>query len=232
MKKNNGFTLAETLITLGIIGVVASLTLPSLNLNIQKAQTGPALMKAINTLQNALSLGMTQQNLRNLNNFTTVKDVFEDTEKGPLAITLDYYEPFVNNEYNYYNADKTNFGELSSNNARIYTTKDGIDYILPNNGENPVNQLPAEALSNGFFVYIDINGHAKNPNILGKDTFMLFVDATRNFVIPYGGYEYAKTTAGSTTAIWEDDCNSTVVSDGGACTGSIFDNGGKVIYKY
>lgn len=230
MKKNNGFTLAETLITLGIIGVVASLTLPSLNLNIQKAQTGPALMKAINTLQNALSLGITQQNLRNLNNFEIVKDIFE-SDKGPLAITLDYYDPSVNNEYNYYTYTKDFFSELGSN-ARVYTTKDGIDFILPNNGENPVNQLPAETKSNGFFVYIDTNGYAKNPNILGKDTFTLFVDATKCFVMPYGGYEYAKNTAGSTTALWEETCNSTIVSDGRACTGSIIDNAGKVIYKY
>ena len=30
MRKNNGFTLAEVLITLGIIGVVAALTIPTL----------------------------------------------------------------------------------------------------------------------------------------------------------------------------------------------------------
>ena len=38
MKK--GFTLAEVLITLGIIGVVAALTLPSLITNYRKKQTG------------------------------------------------------------------------------------------------------------------------------------------------------------------------------------------------
>ena len=37
MKK--GFTLAEVLITLGIIGVVAALTLPSLITNYRKKQT-------------------------------------------------------------------------------------------------------------------------------------------------------------------------------------------------
>ena len=38
MKK--GFTLAEVLITIGIIGVVAALTLPSLNTNVSTRHTG------------------------------------------------------------------------------------------------------------------------------------------------------------------------------------------------
>ena len=43
MKK--GFTLAEVLITLGIIGVVAALTLPSLITNYRKKQTVAQLKK-------------------------------------------------------------------------------------------------------------------------------------------------------------------------------------------
>ena len=39
MKTKFGFTLAEVLITLGIIGVVAALTLPSLVTNYQKQVT-------------------------------------------------------------------------------------------------------------------------------------------------------------------------------------------------
>ena len=51
MKK--GFTLAEVLITLGIIGVVAALAAPALNNSAQKAKVGPALSKFISTLENA-----------------------------------------------------------------------------------------------------------------------------------------------------------------------------------
>ena len=43
---NKGFTLAEVLITLGIIGVVAALTLPSLITNYQKKQIVAQLKKA------------------------------------------------------------------------------------------------------------------------------------------------------------------------------------------
>ena len=48
--KKNGFTLAEVLITLAIIGVVASLTLPSLMTNTSEQQAVTAFRKAVNTL--------------------------------------------------------------------------------------------------------------------------------------------------------------------------------------
>lgn len=48
--KKNGFTLAEVLITLAIIGVVATLTLPSLMSNTQEQQSVTAFKKSMNTL--------------------------------------------------------------------------------------------------------------------------------------------------------------------------------------
>ena len=50
MMKKNGFTLAEVLITLAIIGVVATITLPSLMSNTQEQQAVTAFRKAMNTL--------------------------------------------------------------------------------------------------------------------------------------------------------------------------------------
>ena len=46
-----GFTLAEVLITLGIIGVVAALTAPVLVQNTGSAKIGPKLAKAISTFE-------------------------------------------------------------------------------------------------------------------------------------------------------------------------------------
>ena len=49
---HNGFTLAEVLITLGIIGVVAAITLPTLIQNYQKQVYVNSLQKALNTTEN------------------------------------------------------------------------------------------------------------------------------------------------------------------------------------
>ena len=240
MRINKGYTLAEVLITLSIIGVVATMTIPTLNVNVQKAQAGPSVMKALNTLQNALSLGMTQKGLRNLNSFEMTKLVFDKYEdknnpgkkiEGPLYSTLNNFDA-KNETVQYYNYDNTSLDSLSSA-IRIYTTKDGIDFILPNKGENAVDEVSSDKDNGkqGFVVYIDVNGYSKAPNKLGKDTFK-FIVSTRGFVIPYGGYEYSKNFTEDTTPLWEDNCNSKEIVDGETCTGSIVDNGGKVVYKY
>jgi len=56
MKMEKGFTLAEVLITLGIIGVVAALTIPTLMANYQKVQYVTGLKKAYAEVTEALKL--------------------------------------------------------------------------------------------------------------------------------------------------------------------------------
>ena len=51
-KRQSAFTLAEVLITLGIIGVVAAMTLPTLIQNHQKQTYVVGLQKAMNTTSN------------------------------------------------------------------------------------------------------------------------------------------------------------------------------------
>ena len=54
--KKNGFTLAEVLITLAIIGVVATMTLPALMTNTGEQQAKTGLKKGINTLTEAVTM--------------------------------------------------------------------------------------------------------------------------------------------------------------------------------
>ena len=58
MKK--GFTLAEVLITLVIVGVVAALTMPSLVTNYKKHATEVQFMKLVSTIQNATNMARTE----------------------------------------------------------------------------------------------------------------------------------------------------------------------------
>ena len=53
MRKNSGFTLAEVLITLGIIGVVAAMTIPTLIANTNGAKFRSQFKKTISTLNQA-----------------------------------------------------------------------------------------------------------------------------------------------------------------------------------
>ena len=61
-----GFTLAEVLVTLATIGIVAALTLPNLNRLSNASQVGPAVAKAMNTLENANRLWLQDNNARRI----------------------------------------------------------------------------------------------------------------------------------------------------------------------
>jgi len=60
MSKNLGFTLAEVLITLGIIGVVAALTMPALINSTKGAQFTAAYKKALSVMNQAVTLNVAQ----------------------------------------------------------------------------------------------------------------------------------------------------------------------------
>ncbi len=60
MKKRSGFTLAEVLITLGIIGVVAAMTIPTLIQNTNSAKFSAQFKKSVSTLTQAAMMGQAQ----------------------------------------------------------------------------------------------------------------------------------------------------------------------------
>ena len=84
MMKKQGFTLAEVLITLGIIGVIAALTAPVLVKNSGTAKVGPALAKAVNTLEIA------NQNLLTENELTRITAVPDYTSALPEFMNVSY----------------------------------------------------------------------------------------------------------------------------------------------
>ena len=61
-----GFTLAEVLITLGIIGVIAALTIPQLFNNTRNAHLGSQYAKTISTLENSIGTYLYDNNVKNL----------------------------------------------------------------------------------------------------------------------------------------------------------------------
>ena len=63
MKKRSGFTLAEVLITLGIIGVVAAMTIPTLIQNTNSAKFSAQFKKSVSTLSQAAMMGQAQYDI-------------------------------------------------------------------------------------------------------------------------------------------------------------------------
>ncbi len=71
-----GFTLAEVLITLGIIGVIATLTLPTLMSNTAEREYSTALKKAISSLTESVQMQVALENV----SFDEMVDASDDTD--------------------------------------------------------------------------------------------------------------------------------------------------------
>ncbi len=84
-RQKAAFTLAEVLITLGIIGIVAAMTLPTLIGNYKKEQTISQLQKAYSTLNQAFRLSEAENE----------SSIYWDTEKGIDFYFNEYWKPYL-----------------------------------------------------------------------------------------------------------------------------------------
>lgn len=183
-----GFTLAEVLITLTIIGVVASLTIPVLTRNIQNTQNKVAWKKAFSEFSQAAMM------LANDND-------------GSLAGLSSSQNSFMNNFLPYLKYVKLCYAGVPAGTDGCWHAADKfyeLDGDIYNSDWSPKARL---ILSNGILVTfsyhgstctyaevpnddgcgniaVDVNGY-KSPNTVGIDIYRAYVlrDGT---VIPYG----------------------------------------------
>lgn len=163
-----GFTLAEVLITLGIIGVVASLTIPVLIDKFEKQATIEGYKKAYSTLTNAVKMSETENGSIDGWDFPTT---FDDNNQL-LAFLKIYILPYMSIskrcELNYNcfvkpkRPDEISFGPVS---PVQYVLNDGTAIEFFNMGF-----AHAPTTAGKISIFVDING-SKKPNTMGKDVF-------------------------------------------------------------
>ncbi len=166
-QRAKGFTLAEVLITLGIIGIVAALTMPNLIANYQKKQTVTQLKKAYSQLAQALKLSeVTNGEVQYWN---------LDAPSGEFANK--YVLPYLKH------SKILPVSEVNSNTK--YRFLDGT-YVSAGSGfyggtaieiaDGTIITVDGWALGNNSLrtFYIDINGY-KKPNVFGKDMFVFYI---------------------------------------------------------
>lgn len=216
MDKNykKGFTLAEVLITLGIIGVVASLTLPAI---VQKQQE-KATVTALKKFYSMLSQAYIQAKLENGTVDTWYETSMTQQERSKLVaekLTKQIKTTKIC-EYNigecfaekHYFIDGRSSGTWNStNNYSTFITADGMSVLV--NGYTST-EMNGEIENLGFIyadVIVDINGY-KKPNTLGKDIFSFLL--TKDKVIPAGIQTHSITSTENETRIaFPGDCNTT-----------------------
>lgn len=187
MKKHNAaFTLAEVLVTLMIIGVIAAMTIPTLNQNIGDNQSVAGCLKAYSVLQQAVNrlkpdfgpvgFGTKWNNSGEfwnafVQNVNAVKVCSKDNGSECFA-QKDYKKPdgsvwTVTESYSLIFAD----GMILN---YINTDHDGGSYGL---SEEDTKNLLAR------FV-VDINGR-KGPNMIGRDGFLFYLVKGKGIVPGY-----------------------------------------------
>ena len=235
-RKRVAFTLAEVLITLGVIGVVASLTLPSVIQNYKKQVTVNQLKKAYSILGQVAQKAFADNGPAGFEAGAELKaddvkaffdtywlpyfkgvEVYPENISPKLNDNMDYYK-MANGIYTFTHAcTKYNAGRI------FFSTADGMTYfVYMNNWVNKYdengNLISQDAVYNSEqYVYVDVNG-TKPPNTFGKDVFMFVVDFDNGFVRP-NAYRSSQATI-------DNACK----TSGMACTSKIMREGWKINY--
>lgn len=203
-----GFTLAEVLITLVIIGIVAAMTIPTLINDSQKLQEVTALKKAYAETLIALKTYMANNNCDTLNctqvfagtaadvswytNMeTAMKSVFKITEScnsddsAKCSKTVNYLGS---------TAGSTTF----FNWGYIFKTIDGFVFEIQDSDAgsctyNSGASSDAKMKNACGYIIVDINGDAK-PDKFGRDVYWFWI-GNDGLLYPYGGIEDNKVNA-------------------------------------
>ena len=255
--KKSGFTLAEVLVTLGIIGVVAALTLPVLNTNVQKQKVGPALRKFISTMENAnehilndndttkLSSAVSAytgneiiNNAEYLNEFVKYVNGSMNTDINGESRTLaDYTGKLAPKPYGgSYNGPGEKSGDAAQYSVFNFSGGDSFAIKIPANySGTTTTERVASYKGAAAEVWYDLNGLDTPPNKAGIDMFYFVIDENGS-VVPFGGkasYAAGYTPNDDLYKNGDDPClTKKQGSDGMACSGSVADNGWKVVYEY
>jgi len=211
--KKFGFTLAEVLITLGIIGVVAALTAPALTKNTGQAKIGPALAKFVNTFEVAAESLMNDQNVDKLSSAVTT-----DATLGAAFAKYIVMSP-LGKEYSHQ-------GPKGEGSYKVY----GVPYQLKDGSVAVFDYWSSGGDGKGAYkgimgaVTVDIDGD-RTSNRMGRDVFKFLIDDSGTLV-PYGSNAYKYIYPYTTNT----NCSLNNYAESLNCAGAIADNGWKAEY--
>jgi len=199
--KKLGFTLAEVLITLVIIGVIAAMTVPSLMQNTNAQEYRSALKKAISAVNQALTLEYALEGLT-AGDFSDTTDLVDNLFKKRMNV-IDKHSSWATAYWNDETGEKSVKREGCENGA-TFTTDDGIKYCFTGHYPNKDSDHPGGDLNkykcNSYNtipcgdpekaqLWIDVNGDRK-PNMVTtssqkpRDIYQAQVYSQK--VVPFG----------------------------------------------
>ena len=233
LHKKVAFTLAEVLITLGIIGVVAAVTLPTLVANYQKTVWVNQLKKAYSVLNNGVKQMIVEQGCSDV----TCTNFWDDSEYVVI-------EPSLNGNF-VKSFTKTfrlsNVQELTENSIYAYPLRSiandeesfYYNVMVGVGGTSPDGMIMVlGATYGGYLIIVDING-LKKPNQFGRDIF-IFQISSKGLVVPHGSKDTPfldwQTEEERVQSV-NEECNPSIsASSGLTCAEKIIMDGWKMNY--
>ena len=180
--KKLAFTLAEVLITLGIIGVVSAMTIPALINNVRAVKLRSQFNKAYSEVQQAFKLMADNESVAPSDYYSVGSDA---TKNHFYKRFLKYFKSGIDCGYHSkalpcYDRDLTN----------PYKSLDGKSNVAGNHfDDGQLGLLDGvlvlfENYQNRLWISIDINGYNNPPNQWGIDLFTF--DVTDDGLLPMG----------------------------------------------
>ncbi len=159
MMKKNGFTLAEVLITLAIIGVVATMTLPALITNTGEQQYKTGLKKGINTFTEVAQMSKA---LDGIDYSEITSEATDDSDDAGSLFGVLFKRAQVDAEREI----PTGFVE-GTNHAVFFRDGSALIYEPSETADEANAEKLDDGYVRGFGVIYDTNG-AKKPNTLSN----------------------------------------------------------------
>ena len=180
MRKNKAFTLAETLVVMGIIGVVAALTIPNLSSSTANKENVARVQKAYSTINEA---------------FERVQAEYGNIQRWPLRDfgwngnnDTDF---FANRMSEYLKVSKNcarnaNQGCMASSVKYLNGTSTTSGYSAVTDADTSAYKmiladgtgLAIQVVSGSILMNVDIDGPRKGSGTIGKDWFRFVYDAS------------------------------------------------------
>ena len=210
IRKIFGFTIGEVLIALGVIGIIAMLTIPQI-INGRQATEAKS---AFNTAYSIISNTITEMDANNVSilptSYTSTQNSFSDeiikyqkvVEKcNPQDSSICY----TSSEYKQLNGNAMNI-----NFSKSYVLNNGMLIAIQN--ESGTTNKNGKEIPKPIFIAVDINGKMNPPNRMGIDFFIF--ELTSEGLMPSGGAGtfYETPTSGTPT---DSDCNITAMTGSG-----------------
>lgn len=187
----NAFTLAETLITLVIIGVVAAITIPTLTADYQEKERIAKVKKMYSSLANAMTMVKAQGGSPDLNdvrddNMADLTDWFDTYIKRNMVVVKTCYNSrgcwsskgvkLMNKGNHAYNNVGLGWGHAIISAVLNDGTYICIDPLANGNIYGYYKVRVNNPSGAGVVITFDINGE-KGPNVMGRDVFIsVFTD--------------------------------------------------------